>query len=114
MHEVEKAVHLLQPDEKAIAVFTGGDRFHKNDDKTGSTGNWGVSVKRAKTITHIIVYVRENGENKIYKGCFEGLKESGEGSLYVILMSGIEFKGYTNKNWHEFAATGTNARRYVP
>ena len=116
MPNIEKAVHLLQPGEKAFAVFTEGDRFEKNDaDKMGSTGNWGVSVKRAKTLTHVIVYVRvSNDENKIYKGRYTGLEESGEGNLYRILMSEIELAGYTDKNWHEFANTGTNARRYLP
>jgi len=116
MPALEKAVHLLQPGEKAFAVFTEGDRFEKNDaDRTGSTGNWGVNVKRAQMLTHVIVYVRvSNNENKIYKGRYEGLEESGEGNLYRVLMSEIEFVGYTDRNWHEFADTGTNARRYLP
>jgi hypothetical protein len=65
---------ILNAGERAIALFTRGDRFLLHRNSTGSTGAWLLSTKKVNggffvPIT-VVVYLPKNNMNEIWRGRF--------------------------------------------
>ena len=58
MQELSSAYELLQPNEKALVIYTDGRHLTDNGNGTGSTGWWKINHKRK--INRVIVYHRKS------------------------------------------------------
>lgn len=98
-----------------IVIFTNFDGLEHNDlrrrnlslDKEGYTGNWVIS--KTRDIEKIILYVRENGINKIYFADYKYRKNI-EGRRFRVYFKKLEYIEDTAANWKEFANTQSPIR----
>ena len=110
MPNIDKAVHLLQPGETAVAVFTDGTYLHINADGSGTSGKWKMDAER--TASRVIIYKKNgrgrNRTNEIYLARFHGSKSSDEEGRRTILFSGATLAGVTEEKWTVFSGHGSS------
>ncbi len=98
-----------------IAIFTNFDGMEHTDlrrknlllDKEGYTGNWVIA--KTRDIEKIILYVRENGINKVYIADYN-YRVNIEGRRSRVYFQNLEFIEETTANWTEFANTQSPIR----
>ena len=97
-----------------IAIFTNLDNdetgnIRKNISLTsdGFTCCWVIAQSRK--IEKIILYIRENGKNKIYKADYH-YRENIEDRRYKVYYKNLKFIENTYSNWMEFAHTQSPIR----
>jgi len=114
MMEVEK---YIEKGNNYIVIFTNFDNIqelgvHKSNlclESNGYTCCWVIA--KSREIEKIILYVRENGENRIYKADYT-YRENIEGRRYKIYYKNLEFIESSIANWQDFANT-QNPIRYI-
>ena len=110
--EVEK---YIVKDYNYIVIFTNFDNnqeteVQKNNLSLNSNGHtccWVIAESRK--IEKIILYIRENGKNRIYKADYDS-RENTEGRRYKIYYKNLEFIEYTVANWKNFTNTQSPIR----
>jgi hypothetical protein len=96
---------VLASGEKAVAIFTRGDRFTLNADGTGVTGNW--KLNPARTVDKVVIYRQDarGHQHEIFVGVPVEIVDSAEDGRREIRMADIRFAGVTGCNWNEFTDT---------
>ena len=97
-----------------VAIFTnldndetGSIRKNMSLETNGFTCCWVIA--KSRKIEKIILYIRENGINKIYTADYN-YRENVEGRRYRIHYKNLEFLENTSSNWMEFAHTQSPVR----
>jgi hypothetical protein len=111
-----KVLKYIEENYNYIVIFTNldnGDNVLKRKNMLleigGYTCCWKISTLRK--FKKIILYIRENGINKLYKADYD-YKENVEDERYRIHYHNLEFLENTPYNWKEFANT-QNPIRYI-
>jgi len=110
--EVEKHI---EKNYNYIVIFTNFDnnlnlaeqRNNLSLESNGYTCCW--IIAKSRKIEKIILYIRENGENRIYKADYDH-RENIEGRRYKIYYKNLEFIEYTAANWKDFTNTQSPIR----
>jgi len=97
-----------------IAIFTNldhGDVATKKKNMSlninGFTCCWVIA--KSRNIEKILLYIRENGINKIYHADYD-YREHVEKRRYKVYFKNLEFLENTSSNWMEFAHTQSPIR----
>jgi len=98
-----------------IAIFTNFDGLEHTDlrrrnlslNKEGYSGNW--IIAKTRVIEKIILYVREDGLNKIYIADYN-YRELIEERRSRVYFKNLEFIENTTANWREFSNTQSPIR----
>lgn len=111
----KKACDVIAKDQKAIIVFTRGEKFEYDPLGNGTTGNWIVNPERLENIDKIIIYMRKGDEtvNRIFLGDYTGTQKTEEYRRHQICFSRLEEVGITEANWLDFTSGGSNPVRYI-
>jgi len=115
------AYDYLEKNYKYIAIFTNLDKekdveIHKKnlnrDANEGFSGNWVINKKRI--FQKILLYVRENGQNKIYLAdyLYRELIEENRSRVYF---KNLNFIDTTDLHWGDFteSKSSQNPIRYI-
>ncbi|MFZ4664553.1 MAG: hypothetical protein ACOYNY_46600 [Caldilineaceae bacterium] len=111
MREITTACQLLKKAQSAIVVFTRGNHFTINPDRSGSTGHW--RIKADLTSEKVIVYYRKEKTNEVYTADFAGLTLSPETDRRVILLRNIALAGTTTSNWFKFGGRSQRPVQFI-
>ncbi len=116
---MDSILEIIQPNERAIAIFTTHDEWASNlqinNDGNGFTGDWVIRANPKADI--IVIYHRTAHTNDIYKASIttiDGpLKAYFKKNRYRINFTNCMHKGTTTSTWSEFARCGANPVRYI-
>ncbi len=111
-------LEYLEPDYKYAVIFTDLDkkknltarRKNLSLEKEGSTCCWKISPKRK--IEKIILYVREYGINKVYRGDYF-CREKAEKDRVKIFFKNLENIRSTDSNWVDFVDSRSPVRYLI-
>ena len=115
------AYDYIEKNYKYIAIFTNLDKekdleIHKRNlnrkANEGFSGNWIIDKKR--TFHKVLLYVRENGQNKIYLADYLD-RELIEGNRSRVYFRNLNFIDTTNLHWGDFteSKSSQNPIRYI-
>jgi len=115
------AYDYIEQNYKYIAIFTNLDKekdleIHKRnlnrESDEGFSGNWIIDKKR--TFQKVLLYVRENGQNKIYLADYLD-REIIEGNRSRVYFKNLNFIDTTNLHWGDFteSKSSQNPIRYI-
>lgn len=116
------AADLLKPDETAIVLFTRGLHLElvSGADGSGWSGYWSTKPNRHLPLHKVIIYNRPQEQvplkADIYVADYVEAAEATEGQWrgkIVVRFRYAAKKGTTDRNWYEFADTGTFPVRYL-
>ena len=115
LKQFSKAVDVIPTHQKAVVVFTKGDKFSVDHLGIGETGNWKTNPDKLNKVDKVIIYLRKPGDsvNYIFLGNFKSVRKSNESGRYVIAFSHLSEVGTTNSNWFEFGRSGQNPLIYL-
>ena len=99
---------LLNPNAKAIVVFTHGKDLKIKRDGSGSTGNWVIDPKRP--IHKVVIYERTPTGNEIYVAKPAAIARSRDEGRFVIKLADVKYFGSTYFNWPDFAGSRNPVR----
>lgn len=115
------AFDYIEPNYKYIAIFTNLDNPHnleihkKNlnrESEEGYSGNWVIAQNR--TFQKVLLYIRENGQNKIYLADYQdiALIEKNRSRVYF---KNLNLVGTTNLHWGDFTESRSSQSpiRYI-
>lgn len=94
-------LHFLQEGENVICVFCRGEHLDLRD---GWTGYWKIKPVRLQGVNRVIVYLRGENSNIIYKGNYTGWRPAPSAwpGRITILVDGFREVGETEVKWPEF------------
>lgn len=97
----------------AVYVFCKGDHL---DLREGWTGYWRINPARLQGVNMVVVYLRDENSNIIYKGNFGGWRPAPQGwpRRITILVDDFREVGGTNDNWLEFGNGSSNPVQIFP
>lgn len=104
------ATSLLKRGENAIAIFTHGKYLIKNQDGSGSTGNWVIDQNRK--CSKVVIYNRTLHGNQVYVAKRTAVTPSKKAGRSVIELADIQYFGTTYFNWPQFSGS-RNPIRYL-
>jgi len=106
---------VISTDQRAVVVFSRGDKFGFDSHNSGETGNWKVNPSKLKKVEKVLVYLRKPGESggRIYIGDYTGYKLSEQKGRLIITFSKLEEVCQTQFKWNKFAKTGPSPVRYI-
>ena len=115
------AYDYMEPNYKYIAIFTNLDKeknveIHRRnlnrEDKKGFSGNWIIASNR--TFQKVLLYVRENGQNKIYLADYLD-RELIEDNRSRVYFKNLRFIDTTNLHWGNFTESKSSQSpiRYI-
>ncbi len=106
---------VIPRNERAVIVFSRGDKFEFDGKGSGETGNWIIDPERLKRIEKVVVYLRKPNESggRVFVGNFTGSVPSDQTGRHVITFSRLEEICRTKSNWSKFAKTGSSPVRYI-
>ncbi len=112
---IMKLTKYIKSNYNYIAIFTNLDGLDYGDlrrrnlllEKEGYSGNWVIA--KTRDIEKIILYIRENGINKVYLADYS-YRENIEGRRFRIYFKNLKFLESTTANWTEFANTQSPIR----
>jgi len=104
------AKDVLPRGEKAVVVFTRGEKLGYDDEGYGGTGNWKTTLAKLEQVEKVIIYLREKGQSggQIYVGNYVGYAPSPEADRVIIYFSHLKEIGSTISNWPDFGSSGKN------
>ena len=104
---IKKAQDLIHPGQKAIVIFTRGDKFSFDQNGDGSTGNWKAGEKALHGIDQVIIYKRgqDDERNLVYLGDYQGWSPSEEEGRKIVHFTGLVKAGITGSNWVRFGGS---------
>lgn len=111
-NQVSEVIHTTQ---RAVVVFTHGDKFYYDNLGYGETGNWKINPSRIENIDKVIIYLRKAGEvrNRIFLGNYAGLKPSTQEGRHIICFTRLDEVGTTDSNWFVFGKSRQNPVAYI-
>jgi hypothetical protein len=103
------AEELLNDGETGLFLFTDGQFFIVNADKTGSSGIWNINPQRK--INRVVIFrwsSDQTGER--FVELFAALPNGFDGTTgqYTVLLREINCVGKTVRTWEEFVGTQQN------
>ena len=115
------AFNYIEPNYKYIAIFTNLDKeknveIHRRnlnrDSKEGYSGNWIIAQNR--TFQKVLLYVRENDQNKIYLADYLD-REIIEANRSRVYFTNLKLVDTTNLHWGEFTESKSSQSpiRYI-
>jgi len=115
MKEFREASEVALPGQRAIALFTTGDKLTLNSKGDGQTGNWRISTARVEKIEKVIIYLRKEGETggQIWLGDFSDVEPSPQADRRIIRFTKFRIVGVTQSDWSQFGNGGQNPFAYV-
>jgi len=111
----DTAKDVLPTDQKAVVVFTRGEKLGFDEEGYGGTGNWKTSLTRLEEVEKVIVYLREKGQTggRIFVGDYLGYSPSPKGDRVIIYFAHLKETGSTTSNWFEFGKFNQNPVAFV-
>ena len=105
MNKIITASDVVPAGQRAVVVFTRGDKLIHDSKGDGSTGNWKVNLNRLDQVEKVIIYLRDERQHggQILMGSYVGYGASPEAGRYIILFSRLQQIGTTSSNWRKFA-----------
>lgn len=115
MKNFSTAKDVLTAGQKAVVVFTRGEKLGFDDGGYGGTGNWKTNLTRLETVDKVIIYLRENGQSggRIYMGNYVAYAPSPQPDRYIIYFSHLKEVGSTTSTWPEFGSYGQTPVAFV-
>lgn len=115
MQYCSRASELIRNGQKAIVLFSCGDKFRYDAHGNGESGNWKVDLNKIQQVKKVIIYLREKGQagGRIFVGNYAGLTPSNEEGRQVIFITQLEEVCTTTRNWWEFSGSGPNPVCYL-
>ncbi len=104
-------VHEVLPGgQKAVVVFTRGEKLGYDDGGYGGTGNWKTTLTKLDEVEKVIIYLREKGQSggRIFVGNYVSHAPSPEPERVIIYFSHLKEIGLTPSTWPEFGSSGQN------
>ena len=110
MKNFSTAKDVLTTGQKAVVVFTRGEKLGFDDDGYGGTGNWKTNLTRLEQVNKVIIYLREKGQSggRIFMGNYVSYAPSPQADRYIIYFSHLKLIGETTSNWPDFGNYGQN------
>lgn len=101
--------------QKAVVVFTRGEKLGFDDDGYGGTGNWKTNLTRLEQVDKVIIYLRVKGQSggRIYLGNYVSYAPSPQEDRYIIYFSHLKEVGSTTSTWPDFGRFGQNPVGFV-
>jgi len=103
------AEELLNDGETGLFLFTDGQFFVENADKTGSSGFWNLNPKRK--IDRVVIFRWSSSQvGERFVELFAALPNGfvGTPGRYTVLLGEIHYVGKTVRTWEEFVGTQQN------
>lgn len=115
MKTFNTAKDVIPAGQKAMGVFTRGEKLGFDDQGYGGTGNWKINPDRLELVEKVIIYLREEGQTggKILMGSYVGYSPSPEEGRYIIYFHKLKEVGSTDSNWREFSNLWQNPVAFV-
>lgn len=115
MKNFPTAKDVLPTGQKAVVVFTRGEKLGFDDGGYGGTGNWKTNLTRLEQVDKVIIYLREKGQSggRIFMGKYVGYAPSPQADRYIIYFSHLKPIGSTTSNWPDFGSFGQNPVGFV-
>src|SRR5215203_5301611 len=114
---INSALDVLKSGESAIVLFTRGLHLFSEDGK-GWSGYWKSKPERHLPLHRVVIYDRPREQvpmqAKIYVADYAGVTDAPAPWLgrTIVHFEDAQQVGVTNRNWNEFADTGTSPVRY--
>ena len=110
MKNFSTAKDVLTTGQKAVVVFTRGEKLGFDDGGYGGTGNWKTNLIRLEQVDKVIIYLREKGQSggRIFMGNYVAYAPSPQEDRYIIYFSHLKPIGETTSNWPDFGSFGQN------
>lgn len=106
------ATSLLKRGENALVIFTYGKYFYRDQDGSGSTGNWVIDENRK--CDQVIIYNRTARGNEVYIARRTTVTPSKQAGRFVINLDNIQYFGCTYFNWLQFSGSRNPIRYFRP
>src|SRR5262245_36485700 len=94
----------------ALALFTRGWNFRVKKKGAGSTGNWKLDPKRARSAKWVVVYVHGKDGGAVWRAKNAGVSQ--RRGRWQVQLQNLRLVGHTDESWRTFAG-GQNPVRYV-
>jgi|GEM_PF-1090745 hypothetical protein len=110
MKNFDTAHEVLPGGQKAVVVFTRGEKLGYDDGGYGGTGNWKTTLAKLEQVEKVIIYLREKGQSggRIFVGNYISHAPSPEPERVIIYFSHLKEIGSTSSTWPEFGSSGQN------
>jgi hypothetical protein len=110
MKNFPTAKDVLPHGEKAVVVFTRGEKLGFDDEGYGGTGNWKTTLAKLEQVEKVIIYLREKGQSggRIFVGNYISHAPSPEADRVIIYFFHLKEVGSTTSNWPDFGIFGQN------
>jgi hypothetical protein len=115
MAKFKQASEVIQPNQKAVVVFSHGEHFSYDVGGKGTIGKWVLDPDTIKGIDKVIIYLRWDYENvnRVFLGNYAGIRPSNIPNRYVIRFTGLKEVGSAAASWPNFASAGQEPLSYV-
>ena len=106
---------VVPPSQKAVVVFTRGEKLGFDDQGYGGTGDWKANLEKLEQVEKVIIYLREEGQSggKILMGNYVGYNPSPQEGRYIIYYTHLKQVGSTPSNWRDFTNLWQNPVAFV-
>ena len=110
MKNLSTAKDVLTTGQKAVVVFTHGEKLGFDDGGYGGTGNWKTNLIRLEQVEKVIIYLREKGQSggRIFVGNYVSCQPSPQPDRYIIYFSHLKEVGSTTSTWPDFGSSDQN------
>lgn len=115
MNRIVAAKDVVPAGQRAVVVFTRGEKLIRDIKGDGSTGNWKVNLTKLEKVDKVVIYLRpaRQSDGQILMGNYIGCEPSPEEGRRIILFSNLKEVGSTASNWHDFASMWQNPVAFV-
>ena len=110
MNRIVTAEDVVPAGQRAMVVFTRGEKLIFDNKGGVSTGNWKVNLTKLEKVDKVVIYLREAGQTggKILMGNYIGYEPSPEEGRRIIFFTQLKEVGSTQSNWREFSKLWQN------
>ena len=115
MNRIMTAKDVVPAGQRAVVVFTRGEKLGFDDQGYGGTGNWKINPTKLEEIDNVVIYLREEGQTggRIFVGSYVGCSPSPEEGRYIIYFHKLKEVGSTTSNWPNFGTYGQTPVTFV-
>lgn len=110
---IRHATELLASGERAIVIFTRGNKLHQSRDGSGWTGNWKLDPARHKDVVIIYRQFPDRTGADVFVGRHTRTERSDEKGRSRVHFSDASSSGRTDLNWKQFSGGSQNPVRYL-
>ncbi len=89
------AEDVVPAGQRAVVVFTRGEKLIFDNKGDGSTGNWKVNLKKLEKVDKVVIYLREAGQSggQILMANYIGYEPSSEEGRLIVFFSQLKEVG---------------------